>query len=176
MFKNYVDFKNLEVRSSIVLTIALIMLLYYIDLYSYFNEFQSDIKSIISVIIGGLFGLLTLSIAIYSIYLTIFTKDVVDKINEIEKRDCMKELQWEFYFIAKSYGLQLLSYFLIYLLVASFVPIVNQCIFWLIAFFIIYLTIFNICYTIELPNYIFNLNKIKNQAEELINFEKNKDD
>lgn len=162
-----INYKEKEVRISLLITVILILLLYHIQIYNDFSVFEEKICTIIEIIIGGIIGLIGFSISGIAIIVALFSKEEVFLIEKINDKNVLEKILQSYKFLSESLAIEVIYLIVIDVCISSDKVLVNKYIFWILATAIVYHFCFNIFYLIELINNCIKLYKIKQIYGEL---------
>lgn len=175
-YKRYQDYYALncfEVRSAAVCTVIISwLLLCNLDLYEEFQIYQGDLKQIISVVVGGEFSLLGMSLAGMAIITSIFSQETIRMINSVDKNDTVNRVLSQFEFFALNLGIQMIYLITIYLTITSNKLLINKTSFVIVFILVIYHFCFNLFYIIALIENCIKINEIKNICNKITMIEK----
>ena len=172
-YRDYYALSSFEVRSGIACAVIISWLFFdKLEMYELFQLYQSDLKQIISVIIGGEFSLLGMSLAGMAIITSIFSQDEIKIINSIDKSDTINRVLFQFEFFALNIGFQMIYLIAIYLMLTSNKLLIDKIWFVTIFLVIVYHFCFNIFYIISLIENCIKINEIKGVCTKIATVEK----
>lgn len=172
-YRDYYALSSFEVRSGIACAVIISWLLFdKLEMYELFQLYQSDLKQIISVIIGGEFSLLGMSLAGMAIITSIFSQDEIKIINSIDTSDTINRVLSQFEFFALNIGFQMVYLIAIYLMLTSNKLLIDKIWFVTIFLVIVYHFCFNIFYIISLIENCIKINEIKGVCTKIATVEK----
>lgn len=167
-YKDYYTISCFEVRIAILVTISLAgLLLGRLNFYENFVEYQNDIKQILTVIIGGEFTLLGMSLAGMAIITAMFSTESLRIINSIDKNDTINRVLSQFEFSALNLGIQIVYLIALYLIIASNEETTAFPLFLLCFLVVTYHFTFNVFYIIALIGNCIRINEIKNKSNNI---------
>lgn len=171
MLKNYFLIKEYEVKTSIVVSIIILIYMNHLNLYKDWNIFEEGIKNITIYIAAGMIGMLGLIFAAISLLFSIIDNQLARKIRVKHSKDEFNEIFESFNFIMKHTAFQILIFFTLYFTIFSNNYLVNRNIFYIILFIVLYLFLFTIFYMVSLIKCFTNIFMAKIIFEEISNFE-----
>lgn len=152
-FKDYINFKESEVKTSFVLSLFICILLYNLDFYENILSYKEVLSDILLCICGGFIGLIGFSLSGMAIMIGLFEKKQAYYIERKNGSGILEKLMSSFAFIAYAVGIGIIILFLLLILYNSKINTPQKVVFYIICFTIIYYVMFCIFYTIGL---IFN--------------------
>lgn len=167
-----VNVKEWEVRWAAFTTLVIFVVFIYIDFYKEFSVYESDLKNLMTCILGAFIGLLGFSLSGIAIIVSLFSTKETNAINKINGKDKIIDILTSYSFLAKNIGIQCFLLVVIYFLVSSRHPIMNNVAFYVCLIVEIYHIAFVIYYTIALVKNCVELYRIKEIYSDIENAEK----
>lgn len=177
-FKKYnkwndiINWSEMEVQISLLLTLLIVFLFYVFDLYNNFMVFDEFIENVLTTTAAGFFGLLGFSLSGIAIIITLFSKEHILEIEKVNGKGTFDEIISSFEFIAFSLAIAIIVQFGLYFIVSSPVALPKISFFYLLIFMVVYIDLFNIFYTVSLVGNCVQLYKIRLEYSEIIENEK----
>lgn len=156
-----INWKEPEVKISILLTTFSLPLLYYLQIYNNFSIYEGKICTILEIIIGEIIGLIGFSISGIAIIVALFSKEEAYLIKKINDENAIEKILRSYRFLSESLAVEIIYLIGVDLCISSNKELVNKYIFWILVMIIVYHFCFNISYLIALINNCIKLYKIK---------------
>lgn len=169
--KDFVNFKEKEVQYSFFLSVVIILLMHHLKIYDNFYAIQDMIIQIMETVLGGIIGLLGFSIGGIAIIVTLFSKEEIISIEEINGENVIEIFLNSYVFLSESIAFEVVCIIGILLCVISEEKLINETAFWAISWVLIYHLLFNIFYLVALVVNCVGLYKIKQIYGKLIKSE-----
>ncbi len=161
-YKDYFSVQTMEVKFAGSLTIIFCLFFEFVlEFREKFVLYITDIKQIFSMIIGGEFTLLGMSLAGLAIVVTLLSPEEMRIIEKVDKNDTINRVLSQFEFSAFNLTIQLVYLFLLYFLFMSDREVMRPLPFWAIVGVILYHFFFNIFYIVALIGSCIKINMIK---------------
>lgn len=160
-FLDLIDYKESEVRISLIFTAILMSLLNYLQIYNNFSVYEGKICTLLEIIIGETIGLIGFSISGIAIIVALFSKEEAFLIKQINDENALERILQSYKFLSESLAIEVIYLIGIDICISSDKKLVNRYIFWIFATIIVYHFCFNIFYLIALINNCIKLYKIK---------------
>lgn len=154
---DYYNFKTFECRTSITFTIIILILSLFIDLHGNLEEYLIALQNTSLYVMQAFVGLLGIIIAGVAIIISIFTKDLVNIINKLNKNNPIYKVLISFEFLAFNIGISILLLLLVYFTLNTPIDILPKIAFYITLVIIIYYILFIIFYLISLIGNIIRL-------------------
>ena len=150
-FKEFTDLDSMEVKAALFLTILTFIICGIgLNLYENFNDFEPALQNICIYISTSMIGLIGIILAGIAIIIGTLNNDNMSIIEKNVGEDAIEEILISFEFLAFISAIEVVIFFILYLILYSQEYLWNKTIFYLISFIIIYLFIFTIFYTVSL--------------------------
>lgn len=162
-----------EILMSLVSTALIVLVGECVGFYNYFECYLEMINALIICIIGCIFAAIGFSLSGIAIISSLFTNEDIRKIEKYSGKGKIKKLLSYYYILAKNLGINTIVLMLCYFIVNSTLNKTNWLIFWLCTFLIIFFTLYNMFYMISLVNNCIKLYEIKNQYDNIQEYERN---
>lgn len=145
--KKYEDlFWSKEAIVSCVLSLCTTYLMF---LMTESSDFIENISNILSILIGGMFGLLGFIIGGLALIVGSIGFEIIKKINDLEKFNSLLSIIFMFYFVGAINGLAIVLLFFSYLTISLPLPF-NLNIFLIATLFVSYICYFTLIYSVML--------------------------
>ena len=159
--KDFFNIKEKEVQYALVLSITIMVLLYFLNIYDDFITIQGNIIDFLELLLGGIIGLLGFSISAIAIIVTLFSREEMVQIEKINGKNVLEDFLSSYVFLNISIAIEIAELVIIVLAISSNKSQVNAIVFWLISWILTYHFFFNIFYLVSLVRNCVELYKIK---------------
>lgn len=166
-YRDYYALQCFEVRAAVFCTLVISLLFNNLKLYELFQTYQNDLKQIISTVVGGEFSLLGMSLAGMAIITSLFTPEMLNLVNSLDKNNAVGRVLSQFEFFAFNLAVQMVYLVVIYLTISSDEVLISKKYFFTIFIAVIYHFCFNIFYIISLIGNCIEINEIKNLCNKI---------
>lgn len=162
-----------EILMSFVSTSLIVLVCEYVGFYNYFEGYLQMINALIICIIGCIFAAIGFSLSGIAIISSLFTSEDIKKVEKYSGKGKIKKLLSYYYTLAKNLGINTIVLLLCYFIVNSTLNKPNKLMFWLGTGLTIFFTLYNMFYMISLVNNCIKLYEIKNQYDNIQEYERN---
>lgn len=152
-WKDYLNFRESEVKIAILLSILVLMLFEYLEIYNNMILFDGIIIDILLCLIGGFIGLIGFALSGIAIMIGLFSKKQINLIEQNSKKGILEQIMSSFAFLALNVAINVFVLIVVLLLLSSNRKLVSLFAFVILLIVISYFTFFNIFYTVSL---VFN--------------------
>lgn len=173
-FHELIDFENLETKISFVFIILTIIFFESLGIYKNISSYIEAFKNITIYIATALIGLLGVILAGISIVISSLNKNNMKKIEEINGDGTIEKILSSFEFLAFMIGIQVISFFIIYISLFSGIVINTKLLFYILLIIVVYIFIFSIFYTISLVGNCIQFFLISKLYDDINEMEKSK--
>lgn len=149
-FNELLDIKLNEVKISLIFIFLIAIVFETLDIYININNYNEAFKNISIYIATALIGVLGIILAGISIITSSLNKKNINLIEKINGEDVVERILTSFEFLAFLIGVQIVSFFIIYMSLFSSYSIPSKLLFYMITTPIIYLFLFSIFYAVSL--------------------------
>lgn len=164
---------SLEVRCSFAITIVILILGYLFGLYSDYKAFEPALQNVTLYIASALIGMLGIILAGIGLMIGILNKDVVDEIERLNGKGSIDQVLVSFEFIAFLIGIQIFSFFSLYIILYSPRYLPPEVIFYAVVAIICYLFVFTVFYIVSLIANCIKVFFIVNTYSKIVHEKKN---
>lgn len=173
--KKWKDYCKLESECiiALILTFVVLVVFFALNIHGEFKSFYVAFQNITLYIASALIGMMGVILAGIAIITGVLNKKVVKKIDEINGSETVEKLLTSFEFLGFNTGVQIILFFLLYIILNSPRPLVNIGIFYFLVFIICYLFLFIIFYTVSLIGNCIRIFFLRNDYEDIIESERN---
>lgn len=172
-WKDYINLKEFEVKTSLLLTFLIVMILRWIGFYEHFNIYSEIVLDIIPVLLGGFIGLIGFTLAGIAIVTTMLDKNIVERVERVNEVDVVDEVLTNFEFAGFNIGIVIVILIILPFMLSGVLPVLNSFVFWIVLCLALYYILFNLFYVISLISNCVKLYKIKKVYDELVRVDKN---
>lgn len=159
--KDIYNIKEKEVQYALVLSIIMMILLYFLNIYDDFITIQDKIINILELLLGEVIGLLGFSISAIAIIVTLFSKEEMVQIEKINRKKILEDFLSSYVFLNISIAVEVVEFVIVVFTMTSNASQINATLFWIISWILIYHFFFNIFYLVALVRNCVELYKIK---------------
>ncbi|MGV8983841.1 hypothetical protein [Clostridium sp.] len=163
---------SLECQSALIFTIIILLIVYILKIHSNFQFFEVAIQNVALYIASALIGMIGIILTGIAVIIGMLSKDVVKRIDLLNGINSVDKILVSFEYLTFMIGTQIITFFLIYIILYSPYNLPSQTIFYLIFAVLSYVFIFTIFYTVSLVSNSIKLFFITNTYDEIIKTEK----
>lgn len=171
-WKSIINWKETEVRLTVLITIIFSVFLYFGNFYDCFAIYLSAICNMFGIIIGGFIATLAFCVAGIAFISGLFDEKQLKLIERNGQSEKVENIMLSYVFSAFLLGFNIMLLILEYILMNSPFPKLPVVLFWIIVLINIYLIVFNVFYLIALSYNALELYKIKNKYQKIFMLEK----
>ena len=164
---NFFDVGTVEVKSALFFTIIVFIVIYNLKVYDNFSIYQDAFKNIFIYIASALIGVIGLVFASVALVFTALDEKLLVKIKKYYPEIKYEDIFDNFKFISFNIGMEIILFFLLYLILHSDKELVNYYYFYLLVSIITYLFLFTVFYIVSLMGYCILIFKIKYTFEKI---------
>lgn len=172
-YHDLIAFREWEVKWAAGSSILLLLFFLFINLYDDFYYYKEGIANLIICFIGAMLGLLGFALSGIAIIVSLYTKEELMKISEINGDDVIADILTSYCFLAKNIAFQCMILFVLYFLNASKADIIPMIFFYILVWLETYHISFIILYTVALVGNCIKLYRIKNIYSKMGQIQKN---
>lgn len=155
-----VDSKQPEVKWAFGVSIALIILLFSLNLYLDFQLYENEICNILNSLVGGIIAFIGVAIAGIAIVIAMFSPEQIKTIEKIEF-GAFERLLYDFKWFGLISAIEVAILIAIILIIRSSYSVAPPVIFFLVSFFLLYTIFYLIFYGCALIGNCIKLSKIR---------------
>lgn len=171
-WKDYLNFKNFECKISLVLSILIIILIYFLDVYNEFSQFAEAFQNITIYIAQALIGMLGFILAGIAIIIGVLNKKTVKKIEILNGKGKVERLLLSFEFLALNVAIGIFLLISFYLILNSPHSLITIIWFNIITFITCYFVMFILFYSLSMISNCISIFHIVNLYEDIEEHEK----
>lgn len=149
-FNELLDAKLNEVKISRIFIVLILIVFEILGIYENINSYNDAFKNISIDIATALIGVLGIILAGISIITSTLNKKNINLIEKVNGKDVVEKILTSFEFLAFLIGVQIVSFFIIYMSLFSSYSIPSKLLFYMITTPIIYLFLFSVFYAVSL--------------------------
>lgn len=152
-WKDYFNIEEAEVKFSCVVTIVLVLVSVFVDMYGNFFLYQADVKSFFYCLIGAFIGIAGISLSGIAILTSMFTEKQIETIERNNGKGVIEKIMSSFAFLAFNVVLAVCLMIILLIIITGIEWMPYKIIFYLIEALFAYVIFFNLFYTVSL---VFN--------------------
>lgn len=169
---DYFDINSFEVKSALLLTVIILIILLDNQIYSNFKDYLIPLQNSSIYIASALIGMLGTILAGIALIISVLGRSTVKMIEKVNGPNKIEEILVSFEFLAFNIGIAIIIMFLIHFSLYSTHNLISIIPFYIIFLFVLYLFLFIIFYTISLISNSIKIFFITNQYSEILENEK----
>lgn len=162
-----------EILMSLTSTLLIVLISEYIGFYNNFEHYIEMLNNLIICIIGCIFAAIGFSLSGIAIISSLFTSGDIKRIEKYSGKGKIKKLLSYYYTLSKNLGINTVILILYYFIINSMLDKTNKIVFWLGIGLTLFYTLYNMFYMISLVNNCIKLYEIKNQYDNIQEYERN---
>ncbi|WPC42380.1 hypothetical protein [Clostridium sp. JS66] len=171
-WKDLFDFSSLECKIAVIFTGIILWITYSFNIYADFKSFEVAIQNVALYIASALIGMIGIILAGIAVIISMLNKNVTKEIERLNGKDSVDEILVSFEFLTFIIGIQIITFFLTYIILYSPLSLPTEKLFYLIFAVLSYIFVFTIFYTVSLVSNNVKLFLITNTYNEVIESEK----
>ena len=152
-WKDYFKFREAEVKLSCFVTIVLIMVSVFVNMYGNFEQYEGEIKSLFYCLIGAFIGIAGFSLSGIAILTSMFTEKQIETIEKNNGKGVIEKIMSSFAFLAFNVVFAVVFMVFLLIIIIGIEGMPNKLVFYLLETLEIYIIFFNLFYTVSL---VFN--------------------
>lgn len=166
-WKDIYNIKEIEVKIALIITVILLSSAVFLDFHHEFITIQDDIKTIITIFLGGLLAMLGFVLAGIAIVISLFDKKMISFLQRIKKENAILQILVSFEFSAFFVAITILFLTGLYIVISLSEPVLGKVLFYVIFSVSIYSVLFNIFYIIALIGNCIRIYQLSIQFNEI---------
>lgn len=152
-WKDYFNYKESEVKLSVIFAIVFLLVSMVIDVYGKFYLYADEIKSLFYCLIGAFIGIAGIALSGIAILVSMFTEKQIETIEKNNGQGIIEKIMSSFAFLAFNVIIGVIWMIIAIMIITGVEWMPNQIVFYFVEFLGIYYILFNLFYTVSL---VFN--------------------